>query len=274
MTNGGGKGAREAATFSFGKNWEQFVRKNFSEERVAISRKHMLDFLGLPDLSGIYFLDIGCGSGIHSLAAFRSGAARIVSLDIDPDSVRTTERLREMAGRPSCWQVLQGSILDAGFVRGLEPADIVYSWGVLHHTGSLWEAFRNAAGLVRDGGLFYVALYEKNADTDYWVGIKKKYNRSSLPVRWWMEFAYVYRMFFRHTTFGQKAESVRYMRNYRRNRGMAFWTDVRDWVGGWPYEPATPEEVKGFAVDALGLRVLKVKTGEANAEYLLAKRGD
>ena len=265
------KERRDPATFSFGKNWEEFVRTKFSQERVEISRKYLLDFLEVPDLQGSYFLDIGCGSGIHSLAACRSGASRIVSVDIDPDSVRTTERIREMAGGPLNWEVLEGSILDAGFLAGIEPADIVYSWGVLHHTGDLWTALRNAAGLIRPGGLFYVALYEKTPESELWVAVKKKYNRASAAGKRMMELAHFRRAFFRTWDPRLIAEHLRCIMDYRKSRGMAVWTDIRDWLGGWPYEPATPKEVTDFCAGTLGLRTIKVKTGEANVEYLFAK---
>ena len=61
---------KEKITFSFGKNWSEFIKKHFSEERVAVSRKHILNFLKLNDLRGKYFLDIGCGSGLQSLSAY------------------------------------------------------------------------------------------------------------------------------------------------------------------------------------------------------------
>jgi 2-polyprenyl-6-hydroxyphenyl methylase/3-demethylubiquinone-9 3-methyltransferase len=257
-------------TFSFGKNWQQFIEKNFSDDRVRISQKHLLDFLDTRNLEGKYFLDIGCGSGIHSLAAFRSGASRIVSLDVDPYSVKTTEKIREMAGNPLHWEVCEGSILDPAFVSRIKPAEIVYSWGVLHHTGDLWTALRNSAGLIRPGGLFYVALYEKTADSPYWIETKKRYNRSSTVDKRRMELSYVYRTFFRTRSLSQIRESIRYIRKYRETRGMEFWTDVRDWLGGWPYEPSTQEEVTDFCTE-LGLSTLKVRTGEANIEYLFGK---
>ena len=267
----GGRDDRDLVTFSFGKNWERFVRTRFSEERVEISRKHLLDFLGAQNLRGKHFLDIGCGSGLHSLAACRSGATRIVSVDVDPYAVRTTKRIWERAGSPPHWQVLEGSILDAGFVARLEPADIVYAWGVLHHTGDLWSALRNTVSCIRAGGLLYVALYEKTPDSEHWTAVKKKYNRSSRLGKWGMELAYVYRTKFRTTNVRRLAESLRYIVGYRRSRGMAFWTDVRDWLGGWPYEPATPQEVADFCANSARLRILKVKTGEENAEYLIMK---
>jgi SAM-dependent methyltransferase len=255
-------------TFSFGKNWQDFVARNFSEARVEISRKNMLAFLELPDLRGRRFLDIGCGSGIHSLAAFRAGAERIVSFDLDPYSVKTTEYMREMAGSPSNWEVCQGSVLDEAFVGSLDPAGIVYSWGVLHHTGALWDAVRLAASRIAAGGLFYLALYEKTDRSDYWISIKKEYNRATPAKKRRMEWEHFWREF---KAQDPKYQYIKYILAYRKMRGMNYWTDIRDWLGGWPYEPSTPEEVTAFATGELGLKMLKVKTGEANVEYLLGR---
>jgi len=261
----------DKVTFSFGKNWQKFVERNFSDERVEISRAHLLDFLGLSDLQGKYFLDIGCGSGIHSLAAIRSGAKRVVGIDVDPFSVETSKRIREMSGATGAWEVLHGSILDDAFVAKVESADIVYSWGVLHHTGNLWTAIRNAASLVGEGGLFYIAIYEKTEKSDCWIALKKKYNRASPLRKRAMELSYVYRHFFADRGPRYVLESIRYMKDYRKIRGMEFWTDIRDWLGGWPYEPATPTEMTDFCEGVLGFRTVKVKTGEANVEYLFSR---
>lgn len=261
----------DKVTFSFGKNWQAFVERNFSDERVEISRTHILGFLGMSDLKGKYFLDIGCGSGLHSLAAHRSGAGRIVGIDVDEFSVEASGRIREMSGSPPSWEILRGSILDDAFAATVAPADIVYSWGVLHHTGDLWKAVRNAASLVAPGGLFYIALYEKTERSNFYIALKKKYNRASPLGKKAMEVSYVVRNFFMARGPLAIMESIRYMRDYRKTRGMEFWTDVRDWLGGWPYEPATPEEVVSFCTGTLGLTRLKMKTGEANVEYLFVK---
>jgi len=113
--------------FPFGKNWEEFLERYFSEERVLQAKKSLLDFLELPTLEGLYFLDIGCGSGLFSLAAFELGASRVVSFDIDPFSVKCCQNLHKEKGSPSNWEVMEGDILDEHFVLNLEPADIVYS---------------------------------------------------------------------------------------------------------------------------------------------------
>ena len=145
--------------FDFGQNWENFIADSFNEERVSISKKHLLDFLRVKNLSGLSFLDVGCGSGLHSLAAFLAGAESIYSFDLSEKSVAATTQLWEMVGSPEHWVITQGSILDDEFVSKVPQTDVVYSWGVLHHTGRMWEAVDNALKMVSPGGLVYIALY-------------------------------------------------------------------------------------------------------------------
>jgi SAM-dependent methyltransferase len=257
----------EAITFSFGANWEEYIRLNFSDERVEIAKQHLLGFLELPDLRGKYFLDVGCGSGIHSLAAFKAGAARIVSFDIDPLSVKTAETLRARHGNPAHWEILHGSVLDASFLAKLTPAELVYSWGVLHHTGSMWPAIRNAAGLVAPQGLFYIALYTTDSKSAYWLNVKKKYNRASSAGKRWMEYAYILRRTILPQCLRFK-NPLKTIREYQQSRGMSYLTDVKDWLGGYPFEHAKIEEVLQFFRQEMGGELLNIKTGEANTEYL------
>jgi len=257
--------------FAFGRNWASFVRRYLSEDRIEEARRHLLVTLDRSDLCGLTFLDVGCGSGIHSLAAVRSGADRVVSFDVDRDSVATTRQVRSWAGAPSHWEVLEGSVLDADFVARLGPADVVYSWGVLHHTGDLWTALGHTASKVAPDGVLYIAIYERDESSDHWIDVKQRYNAGG----WWrrrqIETSYIWDTFFRGKNLGGLYASIKYIATYSTQRGMAFMTDVRDWVGGWPYEPATPDEVVAFCRRAHGLEPLRVVRGEANAEYVLAR---
>lgn len=264
--------AQHNESFAFGKNWERFIRGNFTEERVSIAQKHLLGFLGVNSLQDAAFIDIGSGSGIHSLAACKAGAKRIVSFDYDQQSVATTRKIHEMHGSPPSWVVLEGSILDKAFIAKLEPADVVYSWGVLHHTGNLWQAMENAASLVQEGGLFYIAVYEKTRKTPYWIRIKKFYNRSPWLIKKIMEIGYVWWGLFRQPSISKIRASLQYIRTYQKSRGMEFWTDVKDWLGGWPYEPATQAEVCDFCTRKLGLVLVRVQAGEENIEYLFCRK--
>lgn len=264
-------GPKEQITFSFGENWEAFIDSRFSEERVAAAQKHLLEFLRLPALTGKYFLDAGCGSGLHSLAAVRAGAARVVSLDLDPASVRATRALFEREGSPSHWNIVEGSVLDRDFLQTLDPADIVYSWGVLHHTGRMWEAVEAVATLMNKNALLYIALYLTTPRTPHWLAVKRRYNRAPAWRKRVMEFWHAAR----HTILPNVVRfrnPLPILRDRTKARGMSYWTDVRDWLGGYPYEDASVEQVLHFGRDRLDLELANISIDPTLVEYLFTTR--
>ncbi|MGH9357096.1 MAG: class I SAM-dependent methyltransferase [Terriglobia bacterium] len=138
----------EKITFSFGRNWQAFVERYLNPERERIAADSLKEFMEVENFHGRSFLDLGCGSGLFSLAAYRLGARRITSLDVDPFSVHCCEELRRRAGNPAHWEIHEGSVLNGSFLISIPKADVVYAWGSLHHTGNMWQAIRNAAGRV------------------------------------------------------------------------------------------------------------------------------
>ncbi|HLO78546.1 MAG TPA: class I SAM-dependent methyltransferase [Magnetospirillum sp.] len=256
--------------FGFGANWARYLDEHFSEERAEIARKWLLEFCGLPDLHGLSFIDIGCGSGLHSLGAWRSGVKSLLSFDYDPLSVASTQSLHQQQGAPENWQVRQGSILDDDLCRSLGTFDMVYSWGVLHHTGDQWKAISNAISLMGPRSRLYIALYTSDQFDDpppsYWLDVKRRYNQAGWLRKRLMEAHYVWRTI----CAGRLDQLLRLpatARAYKADRGMAMMTDVRDWLGGWPMEFTSIREV----VDTLngrGLALVNIKTGAANTEYL------
>jgi SAM-dependent methyltransferase len=266
------KSETEELRYGFGKNWSEFIKERLSEEIIESSRAHMADLLRTDSLAGKVFLDIGCGSGIHSLAAHRMGAERIISFDYDPDSVETTKRVRQWAGAPANWSVFQGSVLDKALMQGLDKADIVYSWGVLHHTGSMWEAVENAGIPLKPGGVYYIALYSSDIYLDpppeYWLDLKRRYNRAGPLRKKLMELQYAWR-FHIGPALRSGQHPLHVMRNYG-DRGMTYWTDVKDWLGGYPMEFASLVETQAFVAQKHGLRLVNLKTGEGCTEYVFA----
>ena len=256
--------------FTFGKNWSKFVDSHFNPERLEGSIRVFQDFTSLQVLSSKTFIDVGCGSGLHSLAAHKMGAKKITSFDFDPKAVDATAKLKTMAGSPSNWAINQGSVLDLDFVSSLGKFDFVYSWGVLHHTGSVWEAIKNASTLVASEGQMYLALYSLDVqpNAEYWLKTKEKYVKSSSFRKMVMEQSYLYRYYYSSSILQRiiglfKAESGR-------TRGMELMTDVRDWLGGWPMEFVLDDEVVSF-VDKLGYQITNIKKGEACTEFLFKK---
>jgi 2-polyprenyl-3-methyl-5-hydroxy-6-metoxy-1,4-benzoquinol methylase len=266
--------------FAFGKNWNDFVAKSFCQDRLDMAKMKLLESLRLANLDGKTFLDVGCGSGIHSLAALYSGAKRVLSFDYDLSSVATSEILKKKAGNPSNWRIIQGSVLDRPFMDSLGEFDIVYSWGVLHHTGSMLESLRNVRIPLLPNGALFIALYSyttyKNQELngfpspERWLEIKRRYNRAAASQKRIMEWQYV---------LGPKwwlpwTAALNYLRfkqkevNYLKSRGMEIWTDVRDWLGGWPMEFANELEILDFANNELGLDIMEMFSGEGNTEFI------
>ncbi|MEO7041261.1 MAG: methyltransferase, partial [Gemmatimonadaceae bacterium] len=163
--------------FGFGANWSDFLSV-VDEQRVDASVASLTALLPASRIEGHTFLDVGCGSGLSSLAAQRLGAARVCSFDFDDQSVASTRELkRRLAPDSADWTVMQGSILDDECVTQLGAWDVVYSWGVLHHTGRMWYALANASKLVRPGGTLFIAIYnDQGAGSRFWARVKRIYN--------------------------------------------------------------------------------------------------
>jgi SAM-dependent methyltransferase len=244
--------------FEFGANWAWFLDA-LNDKRIAEAERSLGEMLGVSSLAGRSFLDIGSGSGLFSLAARRMGA-RVFSFDYDPKSVGCTQELqrRYFAGDPQ-WRVERGSALDEAYVRSLGPFDIVYSWGVLHHTGSMWEALANAALPVKAGGKLFIAIYnDQGTASRRWTKVKKLYNELPKPLRFlvvWPSFWVLnWRSMVKDLLRGKPFQSIR---EYGKERGMSFSRDLIDWVGGYPFEVATPEQIfdfyraRGFSLERL-----------------------
>ena len=232
------------ARFKFGENWKRFI-ETMSEERADEAVRSLQRMLGRKSLDGLTFLDIGSGSGLFSLAAQRLGAT-VTSFDYDSDSFGCTNTLRaSYAGSDPRWTVLQGSVLDRDFMKSLGKFDIVYSWGVLHHTGAMWDAINNSVELVANGGQFFIAIYnDQGAWSRRWTKIKRFYC-SGVVGRVIVSGTFIPFWIVRNV-----AADIVWMRNpmtrystYGSQRGMSVVRDWFDWLGGYPFEAATPEAI-------------------------------
>ncbi|HVF21691.1 MAG TPA: methyltransferase domain-containing protein [Pyrinomonadaceae bacterium] len=250
--------------FQFGQNWSQFLPA-IDEERIQQAEQSLKEMLEVDSLSGKTFLDIGSGSGLFSLAARRLGA-RVHSFDFDPKSVYCTTELRKNYFRDDAsWKIEEASVLDGEFMKSLGQFDVVYSWGVLHHTGDLWTAMENAQQRVAPGGKLFIALYnDTGSQSTRWFWIKKTYNglpgilRSPFAALVWLPTEM--KLLASSVVRLQPKSYIDSWTQYRRNRGMTKWRDIIDWVGGYPYEVSTPDEVFDFCRER-GFLLTKLNCG-------------
>jgi 2-polyprenyl-3-methyl-5-hydroxy-6-metoxy-1,4-benzoquinol methylase len=252
--------------FEFGANWTRFLRL-LNDDRIRSAEDALRSMLQMNNLDGKRFLDVGSGSGLMSLAARRLGAS-VVSFDFDPQSVACTNDLRNrfFAADPD-WQVLGGSVLDAAFMRSLGAFDIVYSWGVLHHTGRMWQAIRNAEGRVGPNGLLFIAIYnDQGLASRYWTAVKKLYNRNRVG-RLAMTLLHIPNVYVARLV----ARAVQGRSST--DRGMSLWYDMLDWLGGYPFEVARPEAILEFLTpDGFSLEKLKTCGGRYGCNEFVFRR--
>lgn len=254
--------AQEVASgqrYAFGENWRRFLQ-GLGPEQIAQAEHDLQAMLAAPDLRGLSFLDIGSGSGLSSLAARRLGA-RVTSFDYDAQSVACTRQLRAQyfADDPQ-WTVTEGSVLDRAYLESLGKFDIVYAWGVLHHTGALWQALDYATLPVADGGRLFVAIYNHQPLwTPVHTALKRAYVAAPRPLA-----AALAGLLVAFYAARGLVKDLVLLRNplkrytdYRQSRGMSWWHDCLDWIGGYPFETATPEAVchflfeRGFSLERM-----------------------
>lgn len=232
--------------FKFGENWSRFLTL-LNEQRINEAVKSLQSRLETASLEGRSFVDIGSGSGLFSLAARRLGAT-VHSFDFDPQSVACTQELKNRYYRnDDKWIVEQGSILDKNYLHKLGQFDVVYSWGVLHHTGDMWQALRNTVSLTKDNGWLFIAIYnDQGGPSRRWKNLKRLYNK--YPV---IRPALILYTLLKQWTIAfikdiLKGAPFKSWREYIKDRGMSPMVDVIDWIGGYPFEIAKPEEILDF----------------------------
>jgi SAM-dependent methyltransferase len=222
--------------FDFGSNWTEFSNWHVDSQRLEMACESLRNLLEREKLEGKSFLDVGCGSGLFSIAAHQLGATKVVGIDVNPRCIEIARANRDLLTPGAPIEFYVASALDAEQLKAFGTFDLVYAWGSLHHTGSMWNAIHNVLGCVAAAGTLVLAIYNKHSTSPAWRSIKWSYNQVPQLVQRFMIFT------FAGVIYGAKFLVTR-TNPLKKERGMDFWFDVVDWVGGYPYEYAVPNDV-------------------------------
>lgn len=270
------QGIERGERFEFGRNWTRFLQV-LDDERIDEACKSLRRMLGTESLARRKFLDVGSGSGLFSLAAMKLGAERVFSFDFDPHSVACTLELkRRYFLGASTWTIEQGSVLDDNYLERLGLFEVVYAWGVLHHTGNLWQALANVAAPVAPGGRLFIALYrDQGWLSELWLRVKRLYNVGlagrALVLGTFIPFVWTQGLL--GDLFRRKNPFTRSER-YKSSRGMSRLHDWVDWLGGLPFEVASAPAVLAFYKQRhFRLENLGLSDGHGCNEFVFSRNG-
>ncbi len=135
-------------------------REFFDEvERVRYTiQPFMRDLVGFDLFPGKRLLEIGCGLGTD-LLQFARGGALVTGVDLTPASIELVKACFALHGLPVHAQVADAENLpfeDNAF-------DVVYSFGVLHHTPDTQKALDEVYRVLKPGGKIILMLYHKHS---------------------------------------------------------------------------------------------------------------
>lgn len=253
--------------FDFGINWANYSDKTLNQEKFEDAKKSLRSLFQKESFDGLSFLDIGCGSGIFSIAARGLGAEKVLGIDISPYSIDTCNKnAQRLKIQDKSLNFLNLDVLIEDKIKHLGLFDLVYSWGVLHHTGNMWKAMDVVTHVVKPGGLLALGIYRKHFTSPVWLVIKKIYNYSP---KWFQKIL----IFIFYPIIFMAKWLVTFKNPFKMHRGMDFYYDVVDWIGGYPYEYASAEELIKF-VEAKGFKLLLFKPAwvqTGNNEYVFLK---
>jgi 2-polyprenyl-6-hydroxyphenyl methylase/3-demethylubiquinone-9 3-methyltransferase len=252
--------------FTFGDNWQRFST-SLDADRLAEAQASLYELVEPDWLRGRSFIDIGAGSGLFSIAAVKAGAHPVIAIDRDERCVAVAQHNAMRFLDPNEIPALQirfGDILQPDGL-GNSTFDIVHAWGSLHHTGAMWQAIANAAGLCRVGGFFVLAIYNRTPTSPVWLRIKRLYHAVPVP----FEFAMAVGL----AAVRSSARLVKGKHPLRTDRGMNVWHDAVDWLGGLPYEFVSAAELTA-ALDRLGFTQVRARLTRRSGcnEFTFQKR--
>jgi 2-polyprenyl-3-methyl-5-hydroxy-6-metoxy-1,4-benzoquinol methylase len=152
---------------------KQVGTRDYFEEVAArkyFVEPHIIKFANFEKCAGLRVLEVGCGIGTAMQSFMQAGVLKYVGIDISDSSIEIAKKRRQVYGFSEKQCVLQCANIEEFNPDFENEFDLVYSFGVLHHTPNIRLAISNCRRYLRPSGTFKLMLYATNS----WKNFKIK----------------------------------------------------------------------------------------------------
>ena len=138
------------------------------EARKYLVEPHIPGFAEFERWAGKRVLEVGCGIGTDSVNFARAGA-RLTAVDLSSESLRVAEQRANVMGVADRIEFVQANAEQLTSALDGEPYDLVYSFGVVHHTPHPDRALVEMRALTAPGGALKLMVYHRRSWKVFWI---------------------------------------------------------------------------------------------------------
>lgn len=138
------------------------------ERRKYFVESHIPDFAEFSKWAGKRVLEIGCGIGTDTINFARAGA-RVTAVDLSPKSLELAQQRANVYALGERIRFCCGDIEELDQFVPVEPYDLVYSFGVIHHTPHPERAIEQIKKYIAPDGELRLMVYSKVSYKLFWI---------------------------------------------------------------------------------------------------------
>jgi ubiquinone/menaquinone biosynthesis C-methylase UbiE len=138
------------------------------EARKYLVEPHIPGFVEFERWEGKRVLEVGCGIGTDSINFARAGA-ELTAVELSSESLRIAEQRADVMGVADRIQFVQANAEELTATLTDEEYDLVYSFGVIHHTPRPERALAEMRSLAAPGGTLKLMIYHRRSWKVFWI---------------------------------------------------------------------------------------------------------